>query len=330
MRLVKGWLVAVPLAVLVALGLAVGLVFLLPLSGGGDQPSHTSDQQRLDLDLEKQIQEFVAAMPPRSGYTPPTPEQRQAIARGVAQALDGDIEGAQATLGQVGYTIFVGQDRGTGRRFAEVYDQQLPSRGWGRVLIDLTARPSVAIQVPHPGADMWSELMGVELFRAVPGSVMVIAGANRRAGPGERADMAHNTDTVFFAVHEVLRERGLPAVQLHGFIDVKLPDFDVVVSAGPPKHGDLAERTANVLADHGFRVCRPWERACGKLEATTNAQARSAYTRGWGEFVHVEVNQTVRSTERWRKELVLALASLVDSAGPAAGPTLPGTPPRKG
>ncbi|MEV6898927.1 hypothetical protein [Amycolatopsis sp. NPDC051372] len=48
-------------------------------------------------------------------------------------------------------------------------------------VIDRSAPPSLVVEVPHPGFDLRTELFGVDLFRQVPGAVLLVAGAHRKA-----------------------------------------------------------------------------------------------------------------------------------------------------
>lgn len=287
--------------VVIALSAAVLIVVFLP------------EQQRPGLpegdqaDLSASISQFVQAQPQDSGYRAPTQTERGTVADGVRRILDGRPEAAVDVLAQVGYSVRRHSDSATKRSFFEVYDTTNEPRGWGRVLVDTGAKVQLAVEVPHPRADLDSELLGVELFRKVAGSVLVVAGAHRKAAPDKRADMAHTDDSVFEAVHEVLVARKLPVMQLHGFANSSAPDNDLVVSSGPNLHGPLADRVADRLESGGFTVCRPWVTRCPGLEATTNAQALWAAAHG-GEFVHVEVSRDNRDSEEDRDRVVSALA----------------------
>ncbi|WP_051735977.1 hypothetical protein [Amycolatopsis rifamycinica] len=85
--------------------------------------------------------------------------------------------------------------------------------------------------MPHPAFDLRTELFGIDLFRRVPGAVLLVAGAHRKADDS-KADVAHEEDSVFHVVATALAGRGLPQVQLHGFHDQNLPSTDIVLSSG--------------------------------------------------------------------------------------------------
>jgi len=171
-------------------------------------------------------------------------------------------------------------------------------RAWGLYAIDRSAPPSLVVEVPHPSSDLRTDLVGLALFRQVPGAVLAVAGAHRR-----REDPAHDTRTVFHVVTTLLARRGLPQVQLHGFKDRTLPAADVVLSAGAGEAGDAARRAADHLEAAGFRVRRAWVEPCRGLAGTTNVQGQTA---AGTPFLHVELNRTIRETRR--DDVVRALA----------------------
>ncbi|MBP2327831.1 hypothetical protein JOF56_008216 [Kibdelosporangium banguiense] len=285
---------------IVAALVVVALVLLLvPTTKKSELPD---DGQ---ADLSADVQRFALGMSTESGYTQPTPAQRAAIGDGVRRVLDGRPREAEDVLAPVGYTIRRLADTATQRAFYEISDRAAVTRGWGRILVDIDPKVHLGIEIPHPKADLDSESLGTGLFRKVPGSVLVVAGAHRRSG--EQADMAHTTDSVFQTVHELLIQRKLPVVQLHGYQNESAPDSDVVVSAGPELHSAYVDRIAQRLESAGLSVCRPWVTGCPGLEGTTNVQARFAVARG-GDFVHVEVSRDIRDTPESRDRVVSALA----------------------
>ena len=287
----------------VAVTAVVALVLLL-MPGATTKPEQPA---ATEIDLSADLGQFAQRMSAESGYTPPSPAERTAIGDGVQRVLDGKPLEAKEALAAVGYTLHNRVDTATKRRFYEVSESPGRSRGWGRILIDTAAAGGVGVEVPHPKADLGSEQLGAGLFRQVPGSVLVIAGAHRRAAPDKQADMAHTNESVFETVHELLVQRKVPVMQLHGFRNETAPDSDVVVSAGPHLHSPYAERAAQRLKDAGLSVCLSWVTGCEGLEATTNVQAKWVAEHG-GDFVHVEVSQDTRFTAEASNRVVSALA----------------------
>lgn len=261
-----------------------------------------------ETDLSADVHRFAEGMSRESGYTKPSHTERTAVGDGVRDVLDGIFRDAEVKLGTVGYALRKRVDTATERVFYELSDTR--RRGWGRVLVDIGATVQLGIEIPHPKADQDTDLLGVELFRRVPGSVLVIAGAHRRAAPDRQADMAHVHGSVFETVHELVVQRRIPVVQLHGFQNETAPDSDVVVSAGPPLHSSYAARIARQLESAGLDVCEPWVTGCPELEGTTNVQARWSAEHG-GDFAHVEVSRDVRDSAESRARVVSALAEQV-------------------
>jgi hypothetical protein len=196
----------------------------------------------------------------------------------------------------------------TGRPYGLLTDPG-DERAWGWYLVDRSAPVRLAVEVPHPNSDLRTEELGLALYRAVPGSTLLVAGTHRRV-EDDAGDVAHRTDSMFHAVAAEYADQGLPQVQLHGFHDDNLPDTDVVLSPGAGDDGDLVRRIADRLGDADFRVCRSWREDCGRLEGKTNEQGRDAAERGT-PFVHVEISRSVRDDPAAWSRLVRALAGAV-------------------
>ena len=215
-------------------------------------------------------------------------------------------------LSGVDFEIRTVTDRATGRRYAEVGDgtENGPApRGWGRVYIGLGSPSHWSVQVPHPAADAHTEEVGVNVLRGSHGGILVIAGAHRRAGRGNAADVAHRTDSVFDAVCDELADRGIPGIQVHGFADDSAPGYDVIASTGD---GETARPEGRALADallaRTFHVCRAWARPC-PLEGRSNVQGRRAATEDV-PFLHVEFSNTIRTSPALPQRAAEALTTV--------------------
>lgn len=265
--------------------------------------------------LERRLSSYASEVVADSRFAPPDRDERETLAEGVALYVDGEHTKAASRLAEVDFGVRVVRD-GPGRRYAEIADRgDETRRGWGRVYIDLDTAPRYSVQVPHPVADKYSERLGAGVLRAAPGGILVVAGAHRRAGEGDAADVAHRRDTVFHAITVELVARGLPGIQVHGFADSSVPGRDLVVSTGA---GDLARpqgRTlADALDDDGFRVCRAWVDKC-PLEGRNNTQGRLAAAKDV-PFLHVEVSRAVRGDVARTARAVAAMATAVREWGP--------------
>ncbi|MFE6869042.1 hypothetical protein ACFVFS_21115 [Kitasatospora sp. NPDC057692] len=272
------------------------------------------DRARHPADLAARVEAYTAAFA-FGAYTAPDPARRRAVADGVRSAVDGHPERADRHLAGAGYRLTEFTEAVSGRRTAEIADASgADPRGWGRIYLDLSTRAGWSAQVPHPVADRRTELLGAELFQRVPGGVLVLAGAHRRAGAGGSADVAHRQDTVFAAVVGALTARGLPGLQLHGFDRSSLPGADAVVSSGAGTAGEAAERTAAGLEAAGLTVCRAWRETCGRLAGTTNVEGRFAAALG-ATWLHVELAGPLRTDPVRRARVAAALAGTAGAWG---------------
>ncbi|HEY0447643.1 hypothetical protein [Actinophytocola sp.] len=252
--------------------------------------------------LREWLSARLTAMRAGAAYRPPLPAELDAGVLG----LEAVLAGAPAdSLAALGFTVSSGVDETTGRPYTLVADEVDTERAWGAVVLP-TGRPTLVIEVPHPRSDRRTARLGLELFHAVPGSALLVAGAHRTAGGGA-ADVAHRTDSMFHVWAGVLGTRA-PEVQLHGYAAASLPAFDAVTSAsgGVATAAHVAARDA--LAARGFRVCAGWWLGtCGRLEGTTNVQGIAAAGRG-SPFLHLELAPGPRTDPAGRAAVVAAIA----------------------
>lgn len=286
------------LGVLLALALVATLLVLL------DSDPETSPGPSAD-DLAARIQTFTAALSAGQDYRPPNQAERAEATRGFSTLISKDVP-TDAELTDLGFTVTDLVDPVTHRPYTVAQNEPGTDRAWGLYLIDRSAPPSLAIEVPHPAFDLRTELFGLDFFRRTPGAVLLVAGAHRRAD-GSRADVAHETDSVFHVVATDLAGRGLAQVQLHGFDNSSAPGYDVVLSTGATPAGGPARRLADRFTAAGLDVCRAWEQSCVGLEGNTNVQGQLAEADGT-TFLHVEMNRTLRNDDDRRADVVTALA----------------------
>ncbi|MBB4911615.1 hypothetical protein [Actinophytocola algeriensis] len=283
-------------AVLVA-GTFVAVTFVAVTTADGPD----GDRPAPSTDLAEEVRRFAEGLDDDAPYRPPRRDERRQLLSGLRALEAGKPPLAAEDLG---FTASTGTDEKTGRPFGLLVNPA-DERGWGWYLVDRSAPVKLVIEVPHPNSDLHTEEIGLALYRAVPGSILLVAGTHRRADD-EAGDVAHRTDSMFHAVARDLAGRDLPQIQLHGFHDDNLPDTDVVISPGAGDDGDFVRRIATRL-DAGFRVCRSWQRDCGRLEGRTNEQGRDAARQGT-PFAHVEISRTIRDDRDAWSRLVRALA----------------------
>ncbi|MDT8911991.1 hypothetical protein [Amycolatopsis sp. PS_44_ISF1] len=278
---------------------ALALVLTLVLVLGDDESSPPAPGPTLDSVVTK----FTSALSADQDYRPPKPDERRTAANGFAALVDGR---GPADFEKLGFSVRDGVDPATGRPYTIATNEPGTGRAWGMYVIDRSAPPSLVVEVPHPAFDLRTELFGVDLFHRVPGAVLLIAGAHRKADD-DQADVAHEVNSVFHVIATVLAARGLTQVQLHGFHDQNQPDTDIVLSSGATPAGGAARRAAQRLTAAGFAVCVGWEDRCEGLEGTTNVQGKAAATDSTA-FLHVEMSRTIRESPERRAEVVRALA----------------------
>ncbi|MFF7352726.1 MULTISPECIES: hypothetical protein [Streptomyces] len=301
MRAHRSRVITIAIILLVTAGLAGGLVALLrDTDDGAGQAGRPVPKGAEQIDLAREVADYTGRFGPGRGYLHPGRSDREDIATAVGLLLDGHRKQAEQQLSQRDFTVRTVFDRPSGHRYTEVADRTdsaVTPRGWGRVYLDLDHHPSWSVQVPHPGFDLGTEQLGVRVLRGSPGGVLIIAGAHRKAGAGNSADVAHRLDTVFHAICAELARRGMPGIQLHGFAASAAPEYDVITSTGAGSAGRQDGRDlADDLRGHGFRVCRAWVRSC-PLEGRTNMQGRVADD-DHVPFLHVEFSPTVRAGGR--------------------------------
>ncbi|QCX79713.1 hypothetical protein C9F11_30610 [Streptomyces sp. YIM 121038] len=285
-----------------------------PSSPGPSTPgSRPTDADGSDEEnLERLVTDYTSDFAADTGYRRPSAVERRKVAEGVSLLVDRKRERAERRLSDVDFTVRTITDAATGRRYAEVTDRSdhAPApRGWGRVYVDLDSPVRWSAQVPHPVADKNTERLGVQLMRRSPGGVLIIAGAHRKAGRGNEADVAHRRKSVFHAICDELARRGLPGIQIHGMADDSAPDHDVVASTGKGRVAVAAGRDlADALRRRGYEVCRAWARSC-PLEGRTNMQGRDAAEQET-EFLHVEFAPKLRGERKHRRAAVAAMAEV--------------------
>jgi hypothetical protein len=247
--------------------------------------------------LTARIESFTDAMAATQPYRPPDHAEQASAARGFADVVAHN-RSTDTALASLGFTVADLVDPVTHRPLTIVQNEPNSARAWGMYLIDRSAPPSLAVQAPHPAFDLHSELFALDLFRATPGAVMLLAGAHRRADRN-RADVAHDPDSMFQVMATYLAGRGLAQVQLHGFDNESAPGYDIVLSTGTTPTSDAAIRLGGGCHAAGLATCLAWAQVCAGLEGTTNVQGQLA-KRGGTAFLHVEMSRTVRDSEMYR------------------------------
>lgn len=254
--------------------------------------------ERLELQggaVTERVLDYVSGIPGADAdYDVPDEAERSAVARSWRFLEGGRLDDARAVARRHGYEV----DR--------LDDGVTALWGPGGYYVHRRQGEAVVVQVPHPVADARTEALGALLAERTGARALFVAGAHREAGDGRRADVAHAPGTVFDAVHRAaIRDQDV-VVQIHGYADRSAPGTEVVVSRGAEPTG-VTDAVAQAL--DGFVVCRwrPAAGGCDDLAGTQNRQGEHARSLG-AEFLHIEVNRTVRDDDRRARALVRALA----------------------
>ena len=253
------------------------------------------------VDLDEVIDSQVASLSPEGPYRDPKKAERETAreAVGLLLAASPDRDRAGQLLEEIGYRVTHGVDAVDGRQY--VMFTAADDTGWAGMIVDPSARIGSVVEVPHPSFDRNTDKLGMSLYRTLPGSMLLIAGAHRQAAGGA-GDVAHNDRSMFQVISEQVAERGVPQLQLHGFAERSLPGADAVVSTGSGPHNEYAVRVARELKAEQLQVCRAWVSRCVGLEGTTNVQS-SAASEHDAEFVHLELSWSLRRDQAGRDQV---------------------------
>jgi hypothetical protein len=258
-------------------------------------------------DLTALINSFVAPFNSSQPYREPTTTEKN---NGVAGIQRLAISGADSAglLTPLGFTISSGIDSVTKKPYILAYNEFGTDRSWGLYLVDLSAPIRLIIECPHPVSDQYSELMGLQHWQAVSGTLLMLAGAHRDAAAA-LADVAHQTGSLFHGVAASFADMKLPQIQHHGFADATAPGLTQVVSAGTGIVGSAIRRVSQELTSAGFTVGNAWDSSGSgtSLTATTNVQGIDAAAKNT-TWIHVENNATTRNSVDSRR---LAVASVI-------------------
>ena len=261
--------------------------------------------------LDRQIDDLTERLSPRQQYRPPSDAEARRAVEAVEQLTAAELDAGRAGLTALGFTVHSLHDAAAQRDCVVAAGESHGHRTWGTLVMAADAdRPDVLVEVPHPRADLDTERIGLAMFRALPRSGLLLAGAHRRAADGA-ADVAHQSDSLFHALAVEVGRHGALQLQLHGFADASLPGKDVVISSGRARVGARAERLADALDDLGLDVGRAWRERCAGLEGRSNAQGRAA-ARHDLDFVHLEMNHRTRMDARRRSAVVGAVAAALN------------------
>jgi hypothetical protein len=268
-----------------------------------------------DGSLREHVTRHVASAARKGSeaYADPSRAEARSLASAVRHAGADRLEEAARLLEPLGYQV-VQLTTPEGRRYVLVEELVGPdgalARHWGLYLLDPDFGTDLLVEVVHPIHDIDSHRVGVELFEAVRGRALFVAGAHRHANTDAGADVAHTSGSVFESAHAALLRPDTVVIQPHGFARERHPELDdIVISGGvsppPPLVTALAEslRPTVDVGVHDRNRCRA-------LAGTANVQGHSTRAAG-ATFVHVELARPLRSDDGRRQTVVRLMARLL-------------------
>ncbi|RJQ78218.1 hypothetical protein D5S17_13640 [Pseudonocardiaceae bacterium YIM PH 21723] len=223
---------------------------------------------------------------------------------------------ATAELREFGYNLEWVRDTVSDRRYLVASEQEPCARCWGLYILRYEGEPAeanVAVEVPHPFHDTFSEELGVELFRAVDAKMFAMAGTHRYANGREDpvADMARSYTSLFHKIHTNFTTEDTHVVQVHGFS--ARPDYpEAVLSNGTAEPGPAQEELAGLMNAAGISTDLFDGSNYPDLGATINPQGRHTNGKG-GTFYHLETVYPVRSDAGRRLAVIAAFAGALHS-----------------
>ena len=236
--------------------------------------------------------------PDTHAYHSPTEVEEQRMSSAFRSIESGDLNGAAATAKPLDYDVVRYTDTGTGRRLVLLQERQRPDgswpHAWGTYVVSPSSSSHLVVEVPHALDDIDSWVVGVDTFRLANAADLFVAGASRFAGVEGSADMAHEYDSVFEAIHRVVVARpGAVVFEPHGFETTGHVDYgDVVVSDGTSKPDRIARSVVAAFRAAGFSVCLYDGEHCSALGGTTNVQGQTILP--GDHFLHVEMAPKIR------------------------------------
>ena len=296
---------------------------LMPTSSPPPPPTPTPIVYTVTGDLLEQVYQLEDFMPlAKSGnYVVPTNEERAAYSKIISSLEAEDLALASELSGGHGYTLLRFLDLGDEKKASYLLKEGNPvSKGWGLYLLREEITNNIIIEAPHPLSDKQTDLIALEIYRALDARALLIAGAHRDANENGKADVAHSTKSVFQAVHETLIGKtpafsGVPVVlQIHGFTAKKRTGYpNVILGFGKTTSAPeiaVAKELVNALTVRGLKadmcVDDSWQDLCGKK----NVQGAS---KGQAIFIHIELDETARADN---SILVAALSQVFSEQKP--------------
>ena len=246
----------------------------------------------------------------------PTKTEQSTFSEIVSRIESGDLIYASDLAKRNNYDLVRYLDLGDDQAASYLLREKVPiSKGWGLYMIRADVVNNIIVEAPHPIADKNTDLIALNIYRALNARALLIAGAHRSTDPAGLADVTHAPESIFQSVHETVLKNpvsfpDIPVVlQIHGFAARKHPGYPNIVLGFGQKASQaeisLSRELVDVLTalgiDTGTCEGDSWQDLCG----TKNVQGSNKNN---AIFIHIELDETVRSNER---NLVSALSQVL-------------------
>jgi hypothetical protein len=229
------------------------------------------------------------------GFVVPTDAEKIAFAEIVANLEADRNDQAIQRAAENGYELVQYSDRTDADAISLLLREVRPiHKGWGLYAFRTGPARDVIVEAPHPLFDEGTPVIAAQIYQALQGRALLIAGAHRHANADDSADAAHQDQTIFEAIHESLTKSDQTViVQVHGFASSNHAGYpSAVLSTDGARATELVERLAEALRQAGVSVgvCDggSWAALCGE----TNVQAQYI---GPATFIHMELDESVRA-----------------------------------
>jgi hypothetical protein len=315
------------------------VLFLFAAPAAGNKTDDDFKPKKERGDLAERIERVAKNQLARDSdaFRPPTEKQQEMWRRAIENILNNRLKEANNDLQKLPYTfdLILFTDETTRREYVLLHEKPPIQTGWGLYVFDLNSRNQLIIEVPHPVADLRTEIEGIDAFLQARAAVFLMAGAHRRANKKEtdcskpdsgdkdaedavtypESDVAHSVSTIFQTTHEtiVMIRPKTVAVQLHGMATREICP-NVFISSGTKRVTTNSTKLLDCLKKQKVEAgIYSGEIEGCPLAASTNVQGR--FSNGEknpcqnavktapdpGFFIHIEQESVVRrNKESWQ------------------------------
>lgn len=280
-------------------------------------PSPTPDVNTISANLLNQIYRLQESMPLEEGdgFVVPTKTEQTAFSEIVTRLESGDLIYATELAKKNNYSLDRYLDLGDENAASYLLREEIPiSKGWGLYLIREDGATNIIVEAPHPLSDKHTDIIALDVYRALNARALLIAGAHRSADPNGLSDVAHASESIFHSIHETLTESTAtfpdpPVVlQVHGFASKKHPGYPNIIlgfgQSASQEEISLSKELVGALTDLGIHAgtCEgdSWQDLCGTKNIQGSVKKNTI-------FIHVELDETIRDND---SVLIAALAQI--------------------